>query len=127
MLSQYSHTDIVQHTNANNTLSLFDQNIIYTTIQIFMLVAPRTYMIHSAKFLTSANHYTQCPVSTCAEFAIIGRSNVGKSSLINSLCRSKELAKTSSKPGKTQLINYFEIVSSQTQHTRQYRYLVDLP
>lgn len=61
----------------------------------------------------------QCPASNLPEFAFIGRSNVGKSSLINMLTERKKLAKTSSTPGKTQLINHF-IINSEW-------YLVDLP
>ena len=60
-----------------------------------------------------------CPKDTKAEYAFIGRSNVGKSSLINMLCRNKKLAKTSSTPGKTLLINHF-IINKEW-------YLVDLP
>lgn len=76
--------------------------------------------IKSAKFLKSSSDYKGCPTPDKPEFAFIGRSNVGKSSLINMLCNQKDLAKTSSKPGKTQLINHFSINSDQW-------YLVDLP
>ena len=75
--------------------------------------------IHSAEFLTSSTDYTQCPKAEFPEYAFIGRSNVGKSSLINMLCERKKLAKTSSTPGKTQLINHFLI--------NEKIYLVDLP
>ncbi len=75
--------------------------------------------IKSAEFVISNSIYTKCPEPTKAEFAFIGRSNVGKSSLINMLVGRKDLAKTSSKPGKTQLINHFEINNEW--------YLVDLP
>ncbi len=61
----------------------------------------------------------ECPLAKYAEYAFIGRSNVGKSSLINTLTNQKELAKTSSTPGKTQMINHFLIDNSW--------YLVDLP
>lgn len=57
----------------------------------------------------SAPELKQCPDERIAEYAFIGRSNVGKSSLINMMTRKKNLAKTSSTPGKTQLINYFKI------------------
>lgn len=67
--------------------------------------------------------YAQCPPPDKAEYAFIGRSNVGKSSLINMLCNKKALAKTSSAPGKTQLINHFEVIAND----RQKWYLVDLP
>ena len=75
--------------------------------------------IKQAKFVKSSNDISQCPAPKKAEFAFIGRSNVGKSSLINMLTDRKSLAKTSSKPGKTQLINHFEMDSNW--------YLVDLP
>lgn len=75
--------------------------------------------IKSAKFIKSSNHATDCPSDFFPEYAFIGRSNVGKSSLINCLCNNKKLAKTSSRPGKTRLINHFIINSSW--------YLVDLP
>ena len=72
-----------------------------------------------AKFVVSNTKVDQCPKSKIPEYAFIGRSNVGKSSLINMLCNQKNLAKTSSKPGKTQLINHFLI--------NKKWYLVDLP
>ena len=72
-----------------------------------------------AKFVVSNTKVDQCPKSKIPEYAFIGRSNVGKSSLINMLCNQKKLAKTSSKPGKTQLINHFLI--------NKKWYLVDLP
>ena len=75
--------------------------------------------IKSAEFVISNSNYTKCPEPNKAEFAFIGRSNVGKSSLINMLVNKKDLAKTSSKPGKTQLINHFEINNEW--------FLVDLP
>lgn len=76
-------------------------------------------LIKSAKFLVSSSDYTQCPKEPLPEYAFIGRSNVGKSSLINMLVNVHGLAKTSSTPGKTQLINHFVINESW--------YLVDLP
>lgn len=76
--------------------------------------------ITSAIFLISNTDYKKCPNDAIPDFAFIGRSNVGKSSLINMLCNHKNLAKTSSKPGKTQLINHFSINEKQW-------YLVDLP
>jgi len=75
--------------------------------------------ITQAEFLTSSTKPAQCPKPDKPEFAFIGRSNVGKSSLINMLCNRNSLAKTSSTPGKTQLINHFIINNSW--------YLVDLP
>lgn len=75
--------------------------------------------INTAKFILSSPNLKLCPETTIPEFAFIGRSNVGKSSLINMLCNQKDLAKTSSKPGKTKLINFFLINNSW--------HLVDLP
>lgn len=75
--------------------------------------------IESAKFIGSAVDLEACPQSSMPEFAFVGRSNVGKSSLINLLTNTKQLAKTSGTPGKTQLINLFRINSAWT--------LVDLP
>ncbi len=75
--------------------------------------------IKSAQFVISNTDFSKCPAATMPEYAFIGRSNVGKSSLINMLCDRKNMAKTSGKPGKTQLINHFIINSNW--------YLVDLP
>lgn len=61
----------------------------------------------NAKFIISAEKLSQCPNFTLAEFPLLGRSNVGKSSFINCLCNNKKLAKTSNTPGKTRLINFF--------------------
>ncbi len=79
-------------------------------------------MIHSAKFVISNPDVATCPQSNLPEYAFIGRSNVGKSSLINALCRNPKLAKTSQKPGKTLLINHF-IVNEGADAW----HLVDLP
>ena len=76
-------------------------------------------IIHDARFLTSNSRADLCPAPTLPEYAFIGRSNVGKSSLINMLTSKKGLAKTSTTPGKTQLINHFLI--------NKKWYLVDLP
>lgn len=75
--------------------------------------------IKSSEFVISNNTYRKCPKGERYEFAFIGRSNVGKSSLINMLLQHPDLAKTSSKPGKTVLINHF-IVNDEW-------YVVDLP
>lgn len=75
--------------------------------------------ITKSEFVTSSPTVSKCPTDTKYEFAFIGRSNVGKSSLINMLCNHKGLAKTSSTPGKTLLINHF-IINNEW-------YLVDLP
>ena len=66
-------------------------------------------MIHSARFLVSNSTVDHCPKSSFPEYAFIGRSNVGKSSLINAMANNKKLAKTSGAPGKTKLINHFLI------------------
>ncbi|UOQ99827.1 ribosome biogenesis GTP-binding protein YihA/YsxC [Hymenobacter sp. 5317J-9] len=76
-------------------------------------------IIHDAQFLTSNSRAELCPAPTLPEYAFIGRSNVGKSSLINMLTERKGLAKTSASPGKTQLINHF-IINDKW-------FLVDLP
>jgi GTP-binding protein len=75
--------------------------------------------IKSAEYVISSPDFTMCPAPDKPEFAFIGRSNVGKSSLINMLADNQKLAKTSGTPGKTQLINHFNI-------NKQW-YLVDLP
>lgn len=75
--------------------------------------------IQEAKYVMSNSDYEKCPAPVKPEYAFIGRSNVGKSSLINMLVEKKSLAKTSQQPGKTQLINHFEINNTW--------YLVDLP
>ena len=66
-------------------------------------------MITSAPYIISSPDEKDCPESGLPEYAFIGRSNVGKSSLINMLCHNPKLAKTSQKPGKTLLINHFLI------------------
>ncbi len=75
--------------------------------------------VKTSEFVKSSAKLNQCPTDKRPEYAFIGRSNVGKSSLINMLVNNKKLAKTSGKPGKTQLINHFLINDSW--------YLVDLP
>jgi GTP-binding protein len=75
--------------------------------------------VHSATFIISNTDVSKCPNTAIPEYAFIGRSNVGKSSLLNTICNKKNLAKTSSRPGKTQLINHFLI--NKNWH------LVDLP
>ena len=75
--------------------------------------------INKAEFISSNTDWKKCPKANLPEYAFIGRSNVGKSSLINALCNVKKLAKTSGKPGKTQLINHF-IINGDT-------YFADLP
>src|SRR6476620_4342104 len=75
--------------------------------------------INTAEFIISNSDVSKCPLERLPEYAFIGRSNVGKSSLINMLTNHKNLAKTSGKPGKTQLINHFKINSN--------CFVVDLP
>ncbi|MEC5158728.1 ribosome biogenesis GTP-binding protein YihA/YsxC [Chryseobacterium sp. MP_3.2] len=76
-------------------------------------------IIKTATFMTSSTRWQDCPEPTMPEYAFIGRSNVGKSSLINAMLNFKDLAKTSQTPGKTQLINHFMI--------NENWYLTDLP
>jgi len=76
-------------------------------------------IVKKAVFLKSSAKLSECPKPTTPEVAFIGRSNVGKSSLINALCNNNKLAKTSAQPGKTQLINHFII--------NETWFLVDLP
>ena len=89
--------------------------------------------IKSAEYIISSPDYTNCPVADRPEYAFIGRSNVGKSSLINMLTNNQKLAKTSGSPGKTQMINHFAIESWKGQeppagHKKpDVWYIVDLP
>jgi len=76
-------------------------------------------VIKTAEFVKSSQKWQDCPEPTMAEYAFIGRSNVGKSSLINAMMNHKDLAKTSQTPGKTQLINHFLV--------NEAWYLTDLP
>ena len=92
-------------------------------------------MIKSAQYIISSPDVKDCPKTGKAEFAFIGRSNVGKSSLINMLCHNPKLAKTSQKPGKTLLINHFKLEFSPSSAEAappastggRSGYLVDLP
>jgi GTP-binding protein len=90
-------------------------------------------IIKKAVYLVSSPDFEKCPAPDRPEYAFIGRSNVGKSSLINMLCNNDKLAKTSGNPGKTQLINHFEMIGApsndkglQSGPDWQW-YLVDLP
>ncbi|MBW8358835.1 MAG: ribosome biogenesis GTP-binding protein YihA/YsxC [Weeksellaceae bacterium] len=76
-------------------------------------------IIKTVEFLKSSQRWQDCPEPTMPEYAFIGRSNVGKSSLINAMMNHKDLAKTSQTPGKTQLINHFVV--------NEEWYLTDLP
>ncbi|MGN6495095.1 MAG: ribosome biogenesis GTP-binding protein YihA/YsxC [Agriterribacter sp.] len=84
-------------------------------------------VITSATYLVSSPDYKHCPKPDRPEYAFIGRSNVGKSSLINMLCNNQKLAKTSATPGKTQMINHFSIESASKNKERDQWYIVDLP
>ena len=86
-------------------------------------------LIKHAKYIISSPSFDKCPPPDKSEFAFIGRSNVGKSSLINMLTNYAKLAKTSGTPGKTQLINHFEIVSAADEkNAKEVKwFLVDLP
>lgn len=86
--------------------------------------------IKNAAYVISSPEVSKCPLPDRPEFAFIGRSNVGKSSLINMLCGNDKLAKTSSSPGKTQLINHFvvqSIIAVDQKEKSVDWYLVDLP
>lgn len=85
--------------------------------------------ILNGEYLMSSPDYTKCPPPDKPEYAFIGRSNVGKSSLINMLTNKTKLAKTSASPGKTQMINHFVITSAPETNPKDIIswYLVDLP
>lgn len=83
-------------------------------------------VISQAEYMISSPDYTKCPPPDRPEYVFIGRSNVGKSSLINMLCNKQKLAKTSGSPGKTQMINHFSIESLSGKKKSQW-YIVDLP
>jgi len=103
--------DIQSHSRYHNTLIPYYPN----TFAIMEII--------QAEYLISSPSVEQCPKPDRPEYAFIGRSNVGKSSVINMLCNKKEVAKVSASPGKTQLINHFDITSSD----RSEWWLVDLP
>ncbi len=96
----------------------------FVTFALHTAINFTTYIleIKTASFVISNTDYKKSPTRKLPEYAFIGRSNVGKSSLINMLCSIKNLAKTSGKPGKTQLINHF-IINEKSNPW----YLVDLP
>lgn len=89
--------------------------------------------IKKAVYNISSPDFEKCPLANKPEFAFIGRSNVGKSSLINMICNNDKLAKTSGSPGKTQMINHFDVISgafteeNKKTETIFHWYLVDLP
>jgi GTP-binding protein len=83
--------------------------------------------IKTSEYIISNPSYTACPPPDRPEYAFIGRSNVGKSSLINLITNNAKLAKTSGTPGKTQLINHFDIRSDTSAGKDERWYIVDLP
>ena len=89
---------------------------IWNPVSGFLYLCPM--VIKSAQYLISSPSFDKCPRPDRPEYAFIGRSNVGKSSLINMLCNNDKLAKTSASPGKTQLINHFEVISSDGSGSR---------
>lgn len=93
--------------------------IILCKIGLVLINSSFKMKIVNSVFEKSSTNVSQCPNSSFAEFAFVGRSNVGKSSLINSLLGKRSIAKTSSKPGKTLLINHYKINNK--------FYFVDLP
>ncbi len=83
-------------------------------------------MILNAKFISSFSKFEPAFPTLSSEVAFLGRSNVGKSSLINALCKQKKLAKSSQTPGKTQLINFFEVFCKKNEQKFSI-YFIDLP
>ena len=91
---------------------------------------PQELQIINAKYVASAVRADQYPTDGLPEIAFLGRSNVGKSSLINSLCNQRNLARVSGEPGKTQTINYFQSMLRSRGEEREERkpfFLIDLP
>lgn len=91
---------------------------------------PQELQIINAKYVASAVRADQYPADGLPEIAFLGRSNVGKSSLINSLCNQRNLARVSGEPGKTQTINYFQSMLRSRGEEREERkpfFLIDLP
>ncbi|MBP2625913.1 MAG: GTP-binding protein engB [Firmicutes bacterium] len=86
-----------------------------------------TINITSGQYVASAVRIDQYPEGELHEVAFMGRSNVGKSSLINSLCRRNGLARTSGSPGKTQTLNFYKLVAKMNEEDRREFFLVDLP
>ena len=103
------------------TVLKMTSNLYFVPLAIIMIIQSATYII-------SSPDYISCPPADRPEYAFIGRSNVGKSSLINILCNNQKLAKTSNSPGKTKLINHFEVKSfAKTGDPIIKWYLADLP
>src|SRR3978361_125068 len=106
-------------------------SFLFAAVSLFHRVScmpMKQMIIRSAAYIVSSPDYTGCPEPNMPEYAFIGRSNVGKSSLINILCNNQKLAKTSNSPGKTKLINHFEVESiGKTGEAVTKWYLADLP
>jgi GTP-binding protein len=83
--------------------------------------------ITQARYIASAVRIDQYPEGDLIEVAFMGRSNVGKSSLLNSLCRINGLARTSGSPGKTQTLNFYQLTAKVSEEERRELFLVDLP
>lgn len=88
---------------------------------------PRGWRVVAASFERSASRHSECPTDGRPEFAIVGRSNVGKSSLLNALCQQTGLARVSRTPGRTQLINLFELSLAGPERERRTLRCADLP
>ena len=91
-----------------------------------IIVPPAELEVLSAQYIASAVREDQYPPEKFIEFSFVGRSNVGKSSLINSLCRRRGLARISSTPGKTQTLNFYQL-EVRRELSRQSVFFVDLP
>ncbi len=90
-------------------------------------VVKKEINITSGQYVASAVRVNQYPEGELHEIAFMGRSNVGKSSLINSLCRRNGLARTSGSPGKTQTLNFYKLMAKLSETDRREFFLVDLP
>ncbi len=110
------------------SFGVLERKLLSASLILQMIHFSSMHILHSV-YLISSPDYTMCPAPDRPEYAFIGRSNVGKSSLINMLVNKKELAKISGTPGKTQLINHFEIENAGKEGSSQnYKwYIVDLP
>jgi GTP-binding protein len=115
-----------KHGLAKNNLFIVSLNIHKIAFIKLSLQKKALQIIHAA-YIISSPKLELCPEPNMPEYAFIGRSNVGKSSLINLLCNKAQLAKTSGAPGKTQLINHFEVISKNEKEQQSKWYLVDLP
>lgn len=102
-----------------------ESNMLYQQPETTKAATPEIEVL-SAKYVASAVREDQYPEEKFVECAFVGRSNVGKSSLINSLCRHRGLARTSSTPGKTQTLNFYQLQIRRALERKQL-YFVDLP